>query len=79
MTQSEVWCCDYGRNRPNFTLLYQLKLLVNTQVNFFLEHAMKAQRGVEIKFYSFFSLGGRGGWGADVTTMVSQRRNRYVA
>jgi len=40
---------------------------------------MKAQRGVEIKFYSFFSLGGRGGWGADVTTMVSQRRNRYVA
>jgi len=48
MTQSEVRHCDNGRNRPNFTLFYQLKLLVHMQVNFILEQATKVQRGVEI-------------------------------
>jgi hypothetical protein len=45
-------------------------------VNFTLEQAMNAQRGVELWFYYFFNLGARSGWMVNATLLPLYPQDR---
>jgi hypothetical protein len=43
-------------------------IIINGKVNYTVEQATKAQRGLEVLLYFFFNLGARRGWVVNATT-----------